>query len=544
MKPVRSKMAVILSSLFLVSCGGTGQDEGSVNNNTSTISGVGIDGYLANATVCMDTNENDQCDSWEPTTTTDNDGKFSFTTAISAKNAVIRIKGGYDAQTNEPFVGQISTRVDVQNGQGVSGTVITPITTILTHADTAAKRQELMSALSVTEADLKIDYLDSASDGSANVDEILLKKAILIHSVSKYLADQLEDQYTDMGEEDSADNATGLVYQALANVMLDNNSTDLYTTLTDSALLSKVLEKAEDKVIIEYGNAELTLPARITAGGGIVPQSDTGAARAVELAKSIAESINTVFDTAGGNVSVLEASSGVRSIEVLLQKALEEVKGQEDASITSYTSLLMDNTKLDQLLVELQKPAFDVASLVENQDFSNIETVKGLAVIADSATLLTSLTGKSILVDDPDNADSSKNKHARLELYFGGAAGATSGALTACIRYIEGDASKLPNSTSDSDLDDGDTRGAYVKGSWKKFGDYATLLSLKITDNGQPYEAIIKSAGNKDSKKVFRFDFGDKLENWTSTSGLTTAPSDKPTSDEGCRTRFNNVLSS
>lgn len=534
MRPNFSKIALFVSSLCVVSCGGTGQDIGSVNTNTATVSGVGIDGYLANATVCLDTNENNKCDAWEPSDTTDNDGNFSFTTAITANDAVVRIKGGYDAQTNEPFLGQITTRVDVENGQTLSNTAITPLTTLVTHASTVEDRQKLLGALDITEADLSIDYLQEE-----DVNPGLLEKAILIHSISKYLGDQLEDRYIELGEEGSADNATGFIYESLVARLIENHTSNFVDTLTNETHLFSILEKAEDHLIINYQAAALTLPVRLTTVGS---SSSAGEERAVELAKQIVQSIDRVFTPPTGAVSLNEASAAVRLVEVLVQKALKE-ESTEDASIANYVTLLQDTSKSGDLLTELAKPNFDLSSLVTNQDFSNIETVKGLATLGASALPLSNLPGKSILVDDPENADASELKHARLELYFGGSSGATSGDLTACIRYIEGAASQLPNAAGDSDLDDGDTRGAYVKGTWKKFSDYSTLLSLRITDGSAPYEAIIKSAADKNGKKVFRFDFGDDLADWISTSGLTTAPTDKPDTDAECRVRFNTVVS-
>jgi hypothetical protein len=534
-RPTFSKIALFLSALCVVSCGGTGQDVGSVNSNTTTVSGVGIDGYLANATVCLDTNENDKCDAWEPSTTTDNDGNFSFTTTITANDVVVRITGGYDAQTNEPFSGQITTRVDVVNGQTLSNTVITPLTTLITHAASAEDRQKLLDALDITEADLLVDYLQED-----DVDPALLEKAILVHSISKYLGDQLEDRYTELGEEGSSDNATGFVYEALVEKLIENHSAGFISVLTNEALLSSVLEDAESELIENYQEAELTLPTRLTTEG---TSASAGESRAVELAKQIAESIDDFFDvTPSDTISLDEASAGVRLVEVLVQKAIQE-ESTEDGSINDYVMLLQDGAKTDQLLTELAKPNFDLGSLVTNQDFSNIETVKGLATLGASASPLVDLPGKSILVDDPENSQPAELKHARLELYFGGSSGATSGELTACIRYIEGAASQSPNAASDADLEDGDTRGAYVKGTWKKFSNYSTLLSLRITDGSAPYEAIIKSAADKDGKKVFRFDFGDDLADWFSTAGLTTAPANKPDTDAECRTRFNSVES-
>ena len=66
-------------SLIVVSFAGCGdsaeQDSGSDGGNSNqTFSGLSIDGYLARATVYVDSNNNAVLDSWEPWAFTDNDG--------------------------------------------------------------------------------------------------------------------------------------------------------------------------------------------------------------------------------------------------------------------------------------------------------------------------------------------------------------------------------------------------------------------------------------------------------------------------------------
>ena len=61
-------------SVALAGCSATDNEEPTVS-----LSGVVADGYLQDALVCLDMNNNKACDSNEPQATTDSDGKYSFT---------------------------------------------------------------------------------------------------------------------------------------------------------------------------------------------------------------------------------------------------------------------------------------------------------------------------------------------------------------------------------------------------------------------------------------------------------------------------------
>ena len=75
----------LIAALVLSACGG-GSDNSSSDNGSNgapadiTLSGRALSSdYLVGRTVCLDLNANQQCDSGEPQTTTDSQGRFSFT---------------------------------------------------------------------------------------------------------------------------------------------------------------------------------------------------------------------------------------------------------------------------------------------------------------------------------------------------------------------------------------------------------------------------------------------------------------------------------
>ena len=75
----------LIAALVLSACGG-GSDNSSSDNGSNgapadiTLTGRALSGdYLAGQAVCLDLNANQQCDNGEPQTTTDSQGRFSFT---------------------------------------------------------------------------------------------------------------------------------------------------------------------------------------------------------------------------------------------------------------------------------------------------------------------------------------------------------------------------------------------------------------------------------------------------------------------------------
>ena len=131
------KIAInIIFLLFFIGCGDsdiTGYlPEDSTNQiaNIITISGRAIDGYLQNAKVCIDLNQNNKCDIFEPQTLTDVKGNFSLTVDKNLGESSIIIEGGIDIDINEEFNGTLIKYINIDN-TNILNINVTPITTIL-----------------------------------------------------------------------------------------------------------------------------------------------------------------------------------------------------------------------------------------------------------------------------------------------------------------------------------------------------------------------------------------------------------------------------
>jgi uncharacterized repeat protein (TIGR04052 family) len=161
-----SGLAMASAALVAAGCGGGGDD-------TTSVDGTVVDGYLAGATVCVDVNGNGACDSGEPVSSASgSDGKFTIKGVKKADAAAA------------PLVAVVpQTATDSDTGAAVGAayqlmapagkTVVSPLTTLVQQAmlknssltaDTAAAA--VKSAIgSLASTDLFADYVAS---GDAN----------------------------------------------------------------------------------------------------------------------------------------------------------------------------------------------------------------------------------------------------------------------------------------------------------------------------------------------------------------------------------------
>ncbi|MBI3480221.1 MAG: metallo-mystery pair system four-Cys motif protein [Nitrosomonadales bacterium] len=118
-------VAMTAVAALMAGCGG-----GSSSGTTTTVTGVVADGYLSNATVCLDKNGNSVCDAGEPSAITDANGAYSIagvtTVDATAYPIVAEVAAtSVDKDTNAA-VGQAFTLTAPQGS-----TAVTPITSLV-----------------------------------------------------------------------------------------------------------------------------------------------------------------------------------------------------------------------------------------------------------------------------------------------------------------------------------------------------------------------------------------------------------------------------
>ena len=161
MKKINGLVISALTAAFLVGCGGGGSSSssGSSSGGTTTpaltnvsYNGSVIDGYIQNATVCLDLSLDGVCDNSEPSSKTDANGAYSFTVTPEQQGlanfniAPVIAYGGTDNDTGANFTGILQSQI--------TGTTanITPLTTILSKL----VQEEVSSSTSKIELENKI----------------------------------------------------------------------------------------------------------------------------------------------------------------------------------------------------------------------------------------------------------------------------------------------------------------------------------------------------------------------------------------------------
>lgn len=538
-----------ISLACLTSCGGSGQDRGTaINTNTpnsdTSIKGLAIDGHLARAKVYVDSDNNGVRDAWEPFAFTDNEGYFSYNpnskknycaTDASAEesqyclkpvrqydNATVRITGGYDTLTGEPFTGQMSLRLkEVGNNH-----VVSPLSS-LTSGLTDAQASALLTKLDLKASDLTDDY--TAPD--SNVNGELLNKAVKLHKVASLLSKKIGDVYTALGDENGLPNdASSHTYEELAKALSAYAGT-VDEALTDATLLKTVAKNAEQSVQKRYHEKEIALPEQ--------SGNDEKFAVIIERLQELNPLINQLIPPVK-NTTAEDARAGARAIEVLGAKSAKEK--EKDPATDRAFKFFHDNAD-QEILNNLGDLQADITQLTEHvfsdDDIKNPHNLNHVGQVGDATEPLNHVSGKQIHVSDMDLGQTPNNlKDIEFELYFAGASDATAGSFTACGKYIK-------KAKADGTLGKGNSRGEYIKGFWSQMStantssNYSLLLTFEFL--GAKYQAIMKSVGSRlidgTTYQVLRFDNNDDYRTWYSAKGLEPQTV-LPTNSTECQTRL------
>lgn len=551
-------LSIAITSALLAGCGGTGQDDGTASLDSQEFGGSVIDGYLARASVFLDTNNNGTRDAWEPSAFTDNEGFYSYnprtdtdycadtatqqqqqyclSTAVQYENVVVRVDGGYDVLTGEPFLGQMTRRVNVAGGDLPSDQLVSPITSLITAAQSDEEKDRMLVALGLTDADLDRDYLNT--DGSGTIDTALLNKALTIHKAVTVLADRLTDTYDQIGETFGTPNdASAFVYQALAERVVDTD--DLDSALQPQQLY-QVLDAAEEELRAVYERKDIKLPADM--GNPAQPGNFT---RIADIVSDIPPVVDALLDVDAPAPTEADVIGKARALEALVIKAVNEVT--VDDSIESAVAFFTDqnNEPLIGALVEsLGGDNADVDSLSDNDfsgdDFDSVLEVAQSSSVPATAEPIRQVGGLQLRLSDmhlgtaPDRLDDSE-----IEFYFKGDATDAEGSFTACVKIIN-------DANADGTLGEGNTRGELADGFWSKLGGSATdgsTYNVLMTVNflGATYQGIVKVAGKEIIDGVehhaIRFDHDGELQTWHSLNGFSEK-GDVPDSSAACEARL------
>ena len=185
----RNSMALLCAAM-LTACGGGGSSDGgetgggsgggsgSGGGATSTFVGVVADGYLVDATVCLDLNDNKACDAGEPSDTTRAGGAFSIdATQEQIDNNPVILVATAGVTSDEDAAGGTFVPKSFVLTAPAGSTFVSPLTTLVqaeieaneniqgyTAADATAAVQTALG----TSADLLEDYIAKEEAGGAD----------------------------------------------------------------------------------------------------------------------------------------------------------------------------------------------------------------------------------------------------------------------------------------------------------------------------------------------------------------------------------------
>ena len=124
---------IILSTLAIVffGCESSTYKSETINSNTSSLSGILVDGYIKNATLCLDKNLDGVCESDLSSVSSNENGIFTFSNIdLNTTNLFTVIaNGGIDTSTQKNHKGELKSIIDTS--QDNTNLVISPLTDLV-----------------------------------------------------------------------------------------------------------------------------------------------------------------------------------------------------------------------------------------------------------------------------------------------------------------------------------------------------------------------------------------------------------------------------
>ncbi|UXI03242.1 hypothetical protein [Photobacterium sp. TY1-4] len=155
----------ILSALTLTACGGSSDSTPQPQKETAQKKTIKvIDGYLSNAEICVDRNQNEKCDADEKVGFTNREGTFELSEAQSGYPIIANIVAGKTVDSDNPGSRLLQSYAMLASADH---DVVTPFTTLAIQKKMSLS--ELAIALDLDEAVISGDYIQQKD---TNVDAV------------------------------------------------------------------------------------------------------------------------------------------------------------------------------------------------------------------------------------------------------------------------------------------------------------------------------------------------------------------------------------
>ncbi|MBD3670849.1 MAG: hypothetical protein HUJ29_08745 [Gammaproteobacteria bacterium] len=474
MKCIHRTVLVGLPLVLLAACGAPNQDGG----NPSTLSGLAVDGYVAGATVYLDITGDGVLDPFEPRARTDADGYFGVaqdgTNYCTSSNTthekyclrtgaysgeLIRIKGGIDTLTGEPFRGVLTRAADAASSQ-----ITSPLTSLLGYM-TAAQVTAFLNAentaagTSLTEADLNADLLDISTTTDAAQNH-LIRTAWLVHKSVHVMATELKRRYTDANTSNAAlaNDFSPYVYEAMVTAWEAASNPDMETFLGTTANVDATLGTPGGS-----GAAGL-----IESNGGV----NDGGAIAADMATRIGHLLSLIGDashfslgsTATHTVAEIEARG--RAIEVLTIMLTQTALSANEAA--AIADLITGAT-----LTNLQNASADVAQIAADY----IATGSATTDYSSRSDLSTALSGAGINASTPTTLNDGSGGTADVTI------DTSNGTVNIDMSSVDIDGDGNPDTVS-------------LPGTITAVNDYTSVMTLDVLGSEQTIILETDASGN------------------------------------------------
>ena len=270
----------------------TNTSSGTVTSNKTTFSGVAVDGYISGGTACLDTNINGLCDSGEPTTPTDTQGKFTFTDVEvdSGKLISVIVSGGTDTATNKPFQGSMSNIINTDDIATNKSFTTSPLTDLVATSFLASNNKSSASLAQIktnvaSSLNLSVDKLDKDpmqdKEVFAKAQEVQQTKKLILTAATKAANGSL-----------NAEELTKSVREAISTSVQSGttlNSTNVITKLKEIHTTVDIPSNETDFIAsqtTEIKNTLATIVADTTITADTLDQQESNLITAVETASA------------------------------------------------------------------------------------------------------------------------------------------------------------------------------------------------------------------------------------------------------------------
>jgi hypothetical protein len=250
-----SYLLTMTACALISACGGGGGGGSTASTpQTQTIAGIATDGYLKDATVCLDVNDNGICDPTEPTTTTKDQGAYALDIPSSEaeKHKLILVaEAGITSDADRP--NQTLTKGYVLTTTKDNPNIISPLTTMVVAAmekdniPTIDAAKQVLRALNLSN-DSKLSTSDLFKDFSSSQNQQSNDSLVKLANSAKFITNVISNAVATSAESDTAIDVLKLAAAptAISQSIQASNADNLINS-TQLAKASDIDESVDDR---------------------------------------------------------------------------------------------------------------------------------------------------------------------------------------------------------------------------------------------------------------------------------------------------------